>query len=575
MAANYQLLFEGYQGRNMYITCAQTADVATNTSTINWTLTVAGGTSSYYTTGPTSVKINGVEVYAEERIQWDKAVFPVARGSISGTTTVEHNEYGEASIPVSITTAIYVGASSASTVSGTWTLDSIPRKATLVSAPNFNDEENPTITYSNPAGEAVSVLQACIANDESILIVKDVSRTGTSYTFNLSDSERANLRQSVVGSNSRALRFILISAIGETEFTHELSRNYTIKNPLPTLNPVVKDTGTNSIALTGDASKMIQYFNNMAYTINAAAVKEATIVSQSVSCGSVKKTTNTGSFSNASSNTFVFTATDSRGNTVSKTITVPMISYIPLTCDVEASIALDAADSTKTTVRFTISGNYFNSSFGAQNNSLSLSYSLIYGSSGGASITPITIPSGAISGNRYSVDVEIEDLDYSGTYTVQAFASDKIATDVSSFSKTLKAKPIFDWGENDFNFNVPVAINGVEIDYPVEQGTKNGWYYRKWNSGFAECWYSASVSGIDVGEFNMNGFYYCGSKGVNFPFTFTSVDYVNASGGSTGNMNIVRPFNKTTTNMTYIVIGLADISNATVNINLEAKGRWK
>ena len=320
---------------------------------------------------------------------------------------------------------------------------------------------------------------------------------------------------------------------------------------------------------------MIQYFNTIGYTIGAAAVKEATIVSQSVSCGSVKKTTNTGSFSNVSSNTFVFTATDNRGNTVSKTITMPMVSYIPLTCDVEASIALDAADSTKTTVRFTISGNYFNSSFGAKNNSLSLSYSLIYGSSGGASITPITIPSGAISGNRYSVDVEIEDLDYSGTYTIQAFASDEIATDVSSFSKTLKAKPIFDWGENDFNFNVPVAINGVEIDYPVEQGTKNGWYYRKWNSGFAECWYSASVSGIDVGEFNMNGFYYCGSKGVNFPFTFTSVDYVNASGGSTGNMNIVRPFNKTTTNMTYIVIGLADISNATVNINLEAKGRWK
>lgn len=573
MANTFQLNSQSYQTRYMYLTCSQETDIATNTSTISWTLTVTGGTSSWYSTGPTSVKINGVEVYAEGVVSWREERFPAARGSISGTTTVEHNEYGEATIPVSIATAIYTGI--VETKTGNWTLDSIPRKATLVSAPNFNDEENPTITYSNPAGEAVSVLQACIANDESILIVKDVSRTGTSYTFNLSDSERANLRQSVVGSNSRALRFILISAIGETDFTHELSRNYTIKNPLPTLNPVVKDTGTNSIALTGDANKMIQYFNNMAYTINAAAVKEATIVSQSVSCGSVKKTTNTGSFSNASSNTFVFTATDSRGNTVSKTITVPMVSYIPLTCDVEASIALDAADSTKTTVRFTISGNYFNSSFGAQNNSLSLSYSLIYGSSGGASITPITIPSGAISGNRYSVDVEIEDLDYSGTYTVQAFASDKIATDVSSFSKTLKAKPIFDWGENDFNFNVPVAINGVEIDYPVEQGTKNGWYYRKWNSGFAECWYSASVSGIDVGEFNMNGFYYCGSKGVNFPFTFTSVDYVNASGGSTSNMNIVRPFNKTTTNMTYIVIGLADISNATVNINLEAKGRWK
>ena len=242
MANTFQLNSQSYQTRYMYLTCSQEADIATNTSTISWTLTVTGGTSSWYSTGPTSVKINGVEVYSEGVVSWREERFPAARGSISGTTTVEHNEYGEATIPVSIATAIYTGI--VETKTGTWTLDSIPRKATLVSAPNFNDEENPTITYSNPAGEAVSVLQACIADD-----VKDVSRTGTSYTFNLSNSERANLRQTVVGSNSRALRFILISAIGETEFTHELSRNYTIKNPLPTLNPVVKDNNSSSVAM--------------------------------------------------------------------------------------------------------------------------------------------------------------------------------------------------------------------------------------------------------------------------------------------------------------------------------------
>ena len=84
-----------------------------------------------------------------------------------------------------------------------------------------------------------------------------------------------------------------------------------------------------------------------------------------------------------------------------------------------------------------------------------------------------------------------------------------------------------------------------------------------------------SVSGIDVGEFTMDGFYYCGSKGVSFPFTFTEVNYINATGGSTGNINIVRPFNYSTTNMTYIVVGEADISSATVVVNLEAKGKWK
>lgn len=573
MAANYQLTYEGYQGRNMYISCSQTADIASNTSTIEWTLTVTGGTSNYYTAGPTSVKINGVEVYTKERVYWEKGVFPAARGSVSGSLTINHNEYGEATVPVSISTAIYYDT--VQTVNGSWTLDNIPRKATLTSAPNFNDEENPTIKYTNPAGASVTTLQVGIADDTTVLIYKDVGKTGTSYTFALTDAERDTLRKTVTGSNSRLLRFVLFTTIGETTFTHELSRNYTIINPNPVMNPATTEVGDSSIALTGNNSTLIQYYNIIKCEMNVSAVKGARIVSQSITCGSEKIDSDFGYFYDTGSNKFVFTATDNRGNTTTKTITMPMVAYVPLTCDIDARITLDAADSTKATIDFTISGNYFNSSFGAVNNELTVYYSLIRGSSGGASYEPVTIPSGAIANNRYSVDIEIADLDYSGSYTIQGYAEDKTGKRITTLSKTLKATPIFDWGENDFNFNVPVTIRGVEIDYPVEQGTKNGWYYRKWNSGFAECWYSASVSGIDVGEFNMNGFYYCGSKGVNFPFTFTSVDYINASGGSTGNMNIVRPFNKTNTNMTYIVIGLADISNATVNINLEAKGRWK
>lgn len=36
--------------------------------------------------------------------------------------------------------------------------------------------------------------------------------------------------------------------------------------------------------------------------------------------------------------------------------------------------------------------------------------------------------------------------------------------------------------------------NSAAADYIVEQGTSNGWTYRKWNSGIAECWRDLSVS---------------------------------------------------------------------------------
>lgn len=39
---------------------------------------------------------------------------------------------------------------------------------------------------------------------------------------------------------------------------------------------------------------------------------------------------------------------------------------------------------------------------------------------------------------------------------------------------------------------------GGETDYVVEQGTSNGWSYRKWNSGWAECWAAFQVASVAV-----------------------------------------------------------------------------
>ena len=36
------------------------------------------------------------------------------------------------------------------------------------------------------------------------------------------------------------------------------------------------------------------------------------------------------------------------------------------------------------------------------------------------------------------------------------------AGNIKSVEKALKTLPVFDWGENDFNFNVPVNIDAEE-----------------------------------------------------------------------------------------------------------------
>ena len=50
-------------------------------------------------------------------------------------------------------------------------------------------------------------------------------------------------------------------------------------------------------------------------------------------------------------------------------------------------------------------------------------------------------------------------LDYTKTYNIKVRAIDKITTAYPP-EQSMMAKPIFDWGKNDFNFNVPVHIEG-------------------------------------------------------------------------------------------------------------------
>ena len=71
--------------------------------------------------------------------------------------------------------------------------------------------------------------------------------------------------------------------------------------------------------------------------------------------------------------------------------------------------------------------------------------------------------------NTYRAEVSLTALNYLNRYTFQAMAVDLLSS-VESVEKTVKTTPVFDWGENDFNFNVPVTILGktlLDLLYPI------------------------------------------------------------------------------------------------------------
>lgn len=580
MANTFTISSDKYEGRYLRLDCSQVMDIDSNTSTINWTLVSTGGDDNYYSTGPTTVLINGHTVYNAQRKAWNSYEFPAATGSVSGSTKVSHDTQGKATIQVVLATAIYT--TTTKNYIGSWVLDTIPRKATLTKAPDFNDEliPGPTIEYTNPLGTNATKLQACISltGSKDDIVYRDIPKDGTSYTFTLKEEERNVLRAATTGSNTRRIAFFIRTTIGTTNYHHSLYRNFTVVNQMPTLSPSIYDTGGVSTKLTGNANTMIRYFNEMNYSIGAAAPKQGQITSQSVSYGGKTATAASGSLGYVDTNVFTFSATDNRGNTVSKTITVPMVEYVPLTCSVDGRIALSEADSTKASIGFTVSGNYFNGSFGAVENTLTLYYALKNGSK-------TTIASGYLDTSKITYSNGIYNIehtfssnyDYKDSYTIELTATDKIYS-VNGVSKTLKAIPIFDWGENDFNFNVPISFNGQEMkDFIVEQGTSGIWTYRKWNSGIAECWGTIAPAAHSIT--NAWGAIYTKDNAIgrqSYPFQFTDDPVVSMTlHNPTGNCWAYTGTPGGVSQSPAFGLARGTSGSATVGARIMAIGKWR
>lgn len=251
----------------------------------------------------------------------------------------------------------------------------------------------------------------------------------------------------------------------------------------PTITATVQDTNATTIALTGNNSKLIRYKSTAECTLSATPKNSATISSIKIGGTAVTGTTSNGvttgtkTYSGVSATSFSFSATDSRSYSASTTKTPTMVSYVQLTCNP----VLSRPTPTGSSIVMTFSGNIYRGSFGACSNTLTLQYR--YKESGGSYGSWQTIASTNIvygtSSYRSSATITLgEEFDYHLDYVFQVRAMDGGTVDgtaytLSTVTKTVTVKrgiPVFDWGENDFNVNVPLMLNNVNIlniMYPV------------------------------------------------------------------------------------------------------------
>ena len=526
-----------------------------NTSSISYTLKLYSGSwdFSLYKIGH-SIKLAEKTVSSVERANANQ--YSIGTNSsitiASGTTTISHNSDGSKNMSVafSIDMAKDSWTPGRISVSGkSMALTTIPRAST-VSCSTANIGSNATITINRASSSFTHTLSYTFGSLDGTIVTK-TNKTSVAWTIPTTFYAR------IPNSKSGTGTITCDTYNGSTKIgtkTCTFTATVSESTSRPTLSPTVVDNNSTTIALTGDNTKFIKYYSNAAVGTGAEARNSATLISQKITCGSKSISSGSGTLKKVESDTFKFSATDSRGYTTSDIVKKTLINYVKLTCSMNASAA-----STSGVAELKISGNYWNGNFGATANTLTVQYR--YKEQGG-SYSDWTDSSASIDKNTYSATVTISGLNYLNAYTFQARAIDKLAT-VRSTEQTRKTVPVFDWGAEDFNFNVPVSFSaGVAnitqlgiADYIVEQRmfsvTENGYTchkrYRVWNSGLIENWLMIEYNtAVPITTAWGSIFRSAEKGGFTWGKPFTSAEYLCITGSvndaSSGNATWVAPY---------------------------------
>ena len=438
-------------------------DITNNTSYIRvWV--IAWRTNTGYTTygsGTCYCTVNGTS-YSQSIGPSQKIEYESDTVLFDKYLTIPHDSDGKKSIYVDA--KISHDRFSSSYNGFTVTLTNIPRKATITNAPDFNDTSNPTITYSNPAGSAATTLQACISLDGTTANVpyRDISKTGTSYTFNLTSAERNTLLASTPNSSSKTVYFIVKTVLGGTTYTSSVAKTMTVINANPTITGATYlDTNATTTAITGNNHKIIQALSTVRFDFaTLTALKSATLVKVEVTVNTVKQTLSLsgttqsnkqiafGTINATSDVTAQIVLTDSRGNTTTVSKTISMVEWALPTAVISLSRKSNYYDESYLKVTASISSL-------EGNNTVTIQYQ--YREKGGSYNALTTIS----NDTSYTLT-----LDNTKAYDFRVVVSDRIGT--TTYNKTLPVGiPIIFFDRKNRSVGIgtiPDEVNELAVD---------------------------------------------------------------------------------------------------------------
>ena len=216
----------------------------------------------------------------------------------------------------------------------------------------------------------------------------------------------------------------------------------------------LEDTLAETIALTGNPKMLVRNHSLVRCLVETFPKYGAYITS--VKLNGVRLTSNDVIIGAPGYGEMILEVTDSRGM-VSRFSVEPegWVEYIPVTN--LASVRREAP--TSETAIVTLYGSYWNGNFGAVDNSLMVHYCLEQGT------WHEVQPEFVFADGRYEGSFKLKDLPYTNSYSLQVRVQDALHQSVKALT-IYRGVPVFDWGEQDFEFHVPVnapSLSSPEI----------------------------------------------------------------------------------------------------------------
>lgn len=372
---------------------------------------------------------------------------------LDATLTVSHNEKGEAEVRVRTWMDTHISAGVVE-LSETLVLDAIPRPSTVRATDAIIGGFSRLAITKRSGGFTHSIAwqfgnQSGFVSPQGGITEQEVIFSADGVDFEIPESFYDELPD----RKSDTCYLTIRTYDGETPLSQTQQSSFRVSADERLCGPVVigsfRDICGETVALTGNDQVMIRYASQVECTIAACGRMGAQIVEKRIADTVVEADSLV--LANYDGAGIFLTATDSRGYTTDVALQPQVIPYVKPSCEAVAQREGQASDN----ATLQISGEYYAGSFGTEENTLTVSYQI-------ENAEPITVEPILIENHRYQISVPLTQMDYSRVYVIAVTVADRLCR-VEKQTILKKGVPVFDWGENDFTFHVPVVL-----DRPLE-----------------------------------------------------------------------------------------------------------